>query len=122
MTSTEWLNKNTCVLRLEANGFTGGWTAVVTTTLEKGFVPVEVKIEFPHFPTMDELAEEVRKETLNEWLDETCRIRDDHPDPCHYFNNRLGTPKFDNGLDALYEQGMSPREALEHWRTYKPEN
>jgi hypothetical protein len=34
----------------------------------------------------------------------------------------LGTPKYDNGFDQLYFQGLSPLEALEKWRDYAPEN
>lgn len=55
--------------------------------------------------------------TLDEWLDEANRIRDAHPDPFYYCSNVRGTPKYDNGFDFLYEQGLSPQEALDKWRT-----
>ena len=54
---------------------------------------------------------------LDEWLDEADRIRAQNPG--YYNNDILGTPKFDNGFDRLYYQGMSPQEALIFWAEYR---
>ena len=56
--------------------------------------------------------------SLDEWLDEADRIR--FKVGLGYYNNDiLGTPKYDNGFDRLYYQGMTPQEALIFWRAYQ---
>lgn len=56
--------------------------------------------------------------TLEEWLNEADRIR--FVVGGGFYNNPiLGTPKFDNGFDALYKTGMTPQEALVYWRNYQ---
>ena len=56
--------------------------------------------------------------SLDEWLAEADRIR--FKVGLGYYNNDiLGTPKYDNGFDRLYYQGMTPQEALIFWRAYQ---
>ena len=52
---------------------------------------------------------------LNEWLDQVHALVK-QAEPFHYASDKLGSPKFGNGIDTLcYEQGMTPEEALEWW-------
>ena len=53
----------------------------------------------------------------DKWLDEVDELRRLKP-PTHYFNDRLGTPKYDNGLDNLFKRGLSPQEALDWWKKH----
>jgi len=55
---------------------------------------------------------------LNEWLDEIDRLRAQKP-PLYYANGRLGSPSYDNGIDRLFERGMSPQEALMFWKRWR---
>lgn len=53
---------------------------------------------------------------LDEWLDKVHKLVKAKK-AFHYASDKLGSPKFDNGIDALcYEKGMSPQEALDWWR------
>jgi hypothetical protein len=52
---------------------------------------------------------------LSDWLDQVHALVKT-ADPFHYASDRLGSPKYENGIDALcYEKGMTPKEALEWW-------
>jgi len=52
--------------------------------------------------------------SLEDWLNETDRLRDQG----NYFNQWLGTPKYENGLDRLYPD-FTPLAALQWWRAYE---
>ena len=54
-------------------------------------------------------------EDLFHWLEEVDRLRMEED----YFSLILGTPKYDNGIERLYYQGMTPQEALIFWRDYQ---
>ena len=37
-----------------------------------------------------------------------------------YFNKHLGSPVYGNGIEQLYDEGFTPRLALQRWRNYTP--
>lgn len=61
---------------------------------------------------------EAQKLDLNEWLDEIDKLRAQKR-PSYYTNPKLGEPKYDNGIDQLFTQGMSPQEALRAWKSWR---
>ena len=64
-----------------------------------------------------EEPESAGAEKLGKWLDQVHDIKSKHKDPTHYYSERLGNPKFENGIDSLcYEKGMSPQQALDWWK------
>jgi hypothetical protein len=85
--------------------------------LPKGTGGTKVEVGHDAFLKGSKVKGKAAKLSLNEWLDEVNRLRDSHSDPHYYNSDRLGTPKFDNGIDKLcFERGMSPQEALDWWR------
>ena len=37
-----------------------------------------------------------------------------------YENKYLGSPKYDNGIDVLFNKGYNPQEAIEMWWAFTP--
>lgn len=61
----------------------------------------------------------MNSEEIEAWLDAVDEIQHQQS-PFFYSNNRLGSPKYENGiLEMCYEKGMSPQEALDWWKNYK---
>lgn len=50
------------------------------------------------------------------WLDDVYNIKKSKG-PFYYFSDRLGSPKYENGIIELcYDKRMTPQEALNWWR------
>ena len=39
-------------------------------------------------------------------------------DKNNYFNPYLGVPSYGHGVDSLYRQGLTPKQAVKKWRSY----
>lgn len=85
----------------------------VYETIGIGCGPVGLE---PIFSSIGMLNKTQDKEEL--WLDVVYELKQKKP-PFFYSNDRLGSPKYENGiLERCYAKGMSPQEALDWWRNY----
>jgi hypothetical protein len=55
--------------------------------------------------------------TLEEWLEEADQLRAEGD----YFNRLMGYPSVANGFERLYDQQLTPRQALTQWRNWTPD-
>tara|TARA_R100000365_G_C2669374_1_gene19207 strand:+ start:280 stop:486 length:207 start_codon:yes stop_codon:yes gene_type:complete len=53
---------------------------------------------------------------MEAWLDkvEALVLKDKN----NYFNPYLGVPSYGHGVDSLYRQGLTPKEAVKKWISY----
>ena len=53
---------------------------------------------------------------LEAWLDkvEALVLKNKN----NYFNPYLGVPSYGHGVDSLYRQGLTPKQAVKKWRSY----